>query len=41
MNYESECKVPELQYLNEFDNPENMDRILDLLGEYVELRESI
>ena len=41
LSYDSECSVPALQYLNEFDNPENLDRILDLLDEYVELREAI
>lgn len=31
--------VPELQYMKQFDNTENLDLILDLLDEYVELRE--
>ena len=33
--------VPELQYLKEFDNPDNLDKILDLLDEYIELKESL
>ena len=33
--------VPELQYLKEFDNPENLDKVLDLLDEYIELKESL
>lgn len=41
IHYESEKGVPELQYMKEFTNPENLDRILDLLDEYVELKEVI
>lgn len=41
LNYESECLVPALQYMKEFDNLENLDKVLDLLDEYVELRESV
>lgn len=33
--------VPELQYMKQFDNAENLDRILDLLDEYVELKETM
>lgn len=39
LNYEADRFVPELQYMKEFSNTENLDRILDLLDDYVELRE--
>lgn len=36
------CKfVPELQYMKEFSDTDNLDKILDLLDEYVELKESM
>ncbi len=38
---ESVGVVPELQYMKQFDSPENLDLILDLLDEYVELREAM
>lgn len=41
MTFESEEMVPELQYLKEFSNLDNLDRILDLMDEYVECRECI
>lgn len=41
LNYESDKVVPELQYMKEFSNPDNLDTILDLLDDYVELQESI
>ncbi len=33
--------APELQFMKEFDNEDNLDKILDLLDDYVELREAI
>ena len=39
INHESDNLVPDLQYVKEFSNPDNLDRLLDLMDEYVELRE--
>lgn len=39
INRESDTLVLDLQYMKEFSNPDNLDRILDLMDEYVELRE--
>ena len=41
INRESDSLVPDLQYMKEFGNPDNLDRILDLMDEYVELREMV
>ena len=41
VNYQTNCKLPELQYMKEFSNPENLDKILDLMDEYVECRECV
>lgn len=41
LNQETDVLVPELQYMKEFSNPDNLDHILDLMDEYVELRESV
>ncbi len=41
IHYESDSLVSELQYMKEFENRDNLDRVLDLLDEYVELRESM
>lgn len=41
LHYEAEGFVPELQYMKEFNNTENLDLILDLLDEYVELKEAM
>ena len=38
---ESDSLIPDLQYMKEFSDPENLDKILDLMDEYVELREAI
>lgn len=40
-NRESDSLVPELQYMKEFSDPDNLDRILDLMDEYVELKEMV
>lgn len=39
LNYEADRSIPELQYMKEFENPDNLDKILDLLDDYVELKE--
>ena len=41
INYQTDSMVPELQYMKEFSNPDNLDRILDLMDEYVECRECV
>lgn len=41
MNREADSLVPDLQYMKEFSNPDNLDKILDLMDEYVELKEVI
>ena len=41
LNSESDRLGPDLQYMKEFSNPENLDKILDLMDEYVELREGV
>lgn len=41
LNYEADKIVPELQYMKEFSDTDNLDKILDLLDDYVELKEAI
>lgn len=41
MYYEAKNMLPELQYMKEFKNPANLDKVLDLLDEYIELKESL
>lgn len=41
LNREASSLVPDLQYIKEFSNSDNLDRILDLMDEYVELRECV
>ena len=41
LNYEAEIFVPELQYMKEFSDTKNLDKILDLLDEYVDLKEAM
>ena len=36
MYYEAKNMLPELQYMKEFKNPANLDKVLDLLDEYIE-----
>lgn len=36
-----ENKAPVFQYMQKFSEVENLDRVLDLLDEYVELKESL
>ena len=37
----SERLVPNLEFMKEFSNPNSLDRVLDLMDEYVEIREAI
>lgn len=39
IHYEADKFVPELQYMKEFSDTKNLDKILDLLDEYVDLKE--
>ena len=39
LDFEEDKLVPELQYMKEFNNTGNLDKILDLLDDYVELKE--
>lgn len=41
LNYEADRLVPELQYMKEFSDTNNLDKILDLLDDYVELKEAM
>lgn len=41
LHYEADRFVPELQYVREFSDINNLDKILDLLDEYVYLKESM
>ena len=41
MDFSADYAVPELQYMNNFSNPDHLDLILDLMDEYVECREAI
>lgn len=41
LRYESDKFVPELQYMKEFSDTNNLDKILDLLDEYVDLKEAM
>ena len=41
LNYEADTSVTELQYMKQFSNTDNLDKILDLLDDYVELKSII
>lgn len=41
LSYEADKFVPELQYMKEFSNTDNLDKILNLLDDYVELKEVV
>ena len=41
LNNEPDNLTSDLQYIKEFSNPNNFDKILDLIDEYVELREVV
>ena len=38
---EPERLVPNLEFMKEVSNPDNLDKVLDLMDEYVEIREAI
>lgn len=40
MNLRSDRAVPELEYMKEFTDLNNLDRILDLMDEYIDLKEA-
>ena len=40
MNLQSDRAVPELEYMKEFTNLDNLDLILDLMDEYIDLKEA-
>ena len=41
VNNVSESLAPNLEFMKEFSNPESLDKVLDLMDEYVEIREAI
>lgn len=41
LHCENERVVPELQYMKEFSDPDNLDIILDILDDYVEIKETM
>ncbi|MCR5796736.1 MAG: helix-turn-helix domain-containing protein [Eubacterium sp.] len=41
VSHESEQLVPNLEFMKEFSNPDSLDKVLDLMDEYVEIREAI
>lgn len=41
VNRKSDTLVPDLQYMKKFNNPDNLDLILNLMDEYAELKEVI
>ena len=41
INDKTYSSVPDLQYMKEFSNLDNLDKILDLMDEYVELKEAM
>ncbi len=41
ISHEPERLVPNLEFMKEFSNSDNLDKILDLMDEYVELREAL
>ena len=38
---ESDRLVPYLEFMKEFSNPDSLDKVLDLMDEYVEIEEAI
>ena len=38
---ELECFVPNLEFMKEFSDLDNLDKVLDLMDEYVEIREAL
>ena len=40
LNLEADKAVPELEYMKEFTDLENLDTVLDLIDEYIDLKEA-
>ena len=40
LNLETDKAVPELEYMKEFTDLENLDTVLDLIDEYIDLKEA-
>ena len=41
ISYDADALAPNLAFMNEFSNPDNLDKILDLMDEFVEIKEAI
>ena len=41
VRYDADRLAPNLAFMNEFSNPDHLDKILDLMDEYVEIKEAI
>lgn len=41
LNLKTDKAVPELEYMKEFTDLENLDIVLDLIDEYIDLKEAI
>lgn len=41
IGHNADALAPNLAFMNEFSNPDNLDKILDLMDEYVEVKEAI
>lgn len=41
VRYNADMLAPNLAFMNELSNPELLDKILDLMDEYVEIKEAI
>ena len=41
ISFNADTLAPNLAFMNEFSDPNNLDKILDLMDEYVEIKESI
>lgn len=41
VRYDADGLAPNLAFMNEFSNPDNLDKVLDLMDEYVEIKEAI
>lgn len=41
VRYDADRLASNLAFMNEFSNPDNLDKVLDLMDEYVEIKEAI
>lgn len=41
VRYNADRLAPNLAFMNEFSNPVHLDKILDLMDEYIEIKEAI